>query len=173
MLREIVPGLTRVVVLWNPAVPDKVVEWKHMEPTARALKLELLSAEVRAVGDFDGAFERIKMMRAGALIALGEPLVSMQRGRIIEFARQIHLPAIFNWREAVDEGALIAYGPDISDLYRRAATYVDKILKGAKPGDLPIEQPTRFDFVVNRRTANALGLKIPDSILLRADKVVE
>ncbi|MEK6244843.1 MAG: ABC transporter substrate-binding protein [Pseudomonadota bacterium] len=173
LLKEIVPRLSRVAVLWNPNIPDKVVEWKEMEQPARALKLELLSIEVRAPADFDQAFESARRLRPEALIALGEPLVFTQRGRVIQFAAQARLPAIFNWREAAEEGALIAYGPDISDLYRRSATYIDKILKGAKPGDLPIEEPARFDFVVNRKTANALGVTLPQSILLRADRVIE
>jgi putative ABC transport system substrate-binding protein len=173
LLKEIVPRLSRVAVLWNPAVPDKVVEWKEMEPIAKALKLELLSVEVRTPADFDGAFENIRRLHPQALIALGEPLLSTQRGRVIAFTNKSRVPAMFNWREAVEEGALIAYGPDISDLYRRAATYVDKILKGAKPGDLPIEEPARFDFVVNGRTAKMLGISLPNSILVRADKVIE
>jgi putative tryptophan/tyrosine transport system substrate-binding protein len=173
LLKEIVPGLTRVAVLWNPNVPDKLVEWKQMEPPARVLKLELLSIEVRTPADFDLAFESVRRLRPEALIALGEPLVFSQRGRVIQFAAEARLPAIFNWREAVEEGALIAYGPDIADLYRRSASYIDKILKGAKPGDLPIEEPIRFDFVVNRKTANALGVTLPQSILLRADRVIE
>ena len=173
LLKEMVPRLSRVAVLWNPTVPDKVVEWKEMEPVAKALKLELLSVEVRTPADFDGAFETIKRLHPQALIALGEPLMSTQRGRVIEFTNKARVPAIFNWREAVEEGALIAYGPDISDLYRRAAIYVDKILKGAKAGDLPIEEPARFDFVVNGKTAKMLGLTIPNTILVRADRVIE
>ena len=173
LLKEITPRLARVAVLWNPAVLDKVVEWKEMESSARAMKLDLLSVEVRSAADFDRAFEGIKGMRPQGLIALGEPLVFGQRGRIIEFAAKARLPTIFNWREAVEEGALIAYGPDIADLYRRAAAYVDKVLRGAKPGDLPIEEPMRFDFAVNLKTARALGLTIPQSILVRADRVTE
>ena len=173
LLKEIMPRLSRVAVLWNPSVPDKLLEWKEMEQPARALKLELLSIEVRAPADFDQAFVSARRLRPEALIALGEPLVFTQRGRVIQFAAQDRLPAIFNWREAAEEGALIAYGPDISDLYRRSAVYIDKILKGAKPGDLPIEEPSRFDFVVNRKTANALAVTLPQSILLRADRVIE
>lgn len=173
LLKEIVPRLSRVAVLWNPNVPDKVIEWKEMQQRARALKLELLSIEVRAPGDFDQAFESARRLRPEALIALGEPLVFTQRGRVIQFAAQARLPAIFNWREAAEEGALIAYGPDISDLYRRSAVYIHKILNGAKPGDLPIEEPARFDFVVNRKVANALGVTLPQSILISADRVIE
>ena len=173
LLKELTPQSSRIAVFWNPNVPDKMVEWKEMQGPARAMKLDLLSVEVRSAADFDRAFESMQGMRLHGLIALGEPLVFGQRGRIIEFATKARLPTIFNWREAVEEGALIAYGPDIADLYRRAAAYVDKILRGAKPGDLPIEQPTRFDFAINIKTAKALGLTIPQSILLRADRVIE
>jgi putative ABC transport system substrate-binding protein len=173
LLKEIMPRLSRVAVLWNSGVPDKVVEWKEMEGPARALKIELQSIEVRVAADFDQAFERAKRSHPQALIALGEPLVFAQRGRIIEFTNRMRLPAMFNWREAVEGGALISYGPDLTDLYRRAATHIAKILKGAKPGDLPIEEPTRFDCVVNLKTAKALGIKIPNSILVQATKVIE
>jgi len=173
LLKEIKPRIARVAVLWNPAVPDKVIEWKEMEGPARALKIEMLSVEVRNPSDFDRAFEDIRRLRPDALIALGEPLMRSQMKQVIEFAARVRVPAIFNWREAVDQGALIAYGPDIADLYRRAATYVEKILKGAKPGDLPIEEPTRFDFVVNLKTAKALGIRIPESILVGAETVSE
>lgn len=173
LLKEILPRLSRVAVLWNPAIPDKVIEWKEMQGPARAMKIELQSIEVRAPADFDQAFESARRVRAEALMALGEPLVFSQRGRVIEFTAQARLPAIFAWRETVEAGALISYGPDISDLYRRAATYVDKILRGAKPGDLPIEEPARFDFAVNLKTAKALGVTIPQSVLVRADRVIE
>ena len=173
LLKEIAPRLSRVAVLWNPTVPDKVVEWKEMEAPARAMKLELLSIEVRSAAEFERAFERMAVLKPEGLIALGEPLVFGQRGRIIEFAAKARLPTIFNWREAAEEGALIAYGPDIADLYRRAALYVDKILRGAKPGELPIEEPVRFDFLVNLKTAKSLGLTIPPSLLVRADRVIE
>jgi putative ABC transport system substrate-binding protein len=173
LLKEVKPRLARVAVLWNPGVPDKVVEFKEMAGPARAMNLELLSVEVRSAADFERAFEHLRGLQADGLIALGEPLIFNQRAHVIEFARQARLATIFNWREAVEDGALIGYGPDIADLYRRAALYVDKILRGAKPGDLPIEEPSRFDFVVNLKTARALGLNIPQSLLVRADKVID
>ncbi|HUQ74580.1 MAG TPA: ABC transporter substrate-binding protein [Burkholderiales bacterium] len=173
LLKEIKPGLSRVAVLWNPGIPDKVIEWKEIQGPANAMKLELLSVEVRSPQDFEPAFEALRGLRPDGLIALGEPLVFVQRRRIADFALQGRVATVFNWREAVEDGALIAYGPDIADLYRRAALYVDKILRGAKPGDLPIEEPTRFDFVVNLKTARALGLTIPQTLLARADKVIE
>ncbi len=173
LLKEIVPRLARVAVFWNPAVPDKQIEWREMTEPARQLKIELLSLEVRSALDFEPAFENALRLRAEAVIGLGEPLVYANRARIIEFANRARLPSIFNWREAAQGGALVAYGPDIVDLYRRAGAYVDKILKGAKPGDLPIEQPVRFDFAVNLQTARALGRAVPQSVLLRADEVIQ
>jgi putative ABC transport system substrate-binding protein len=172
ILKEVVPRLSRVAVIWNPAVPDKVVEWKEIEGPARALKIELQSVEVRVSADFDKAFERIKLLRPGALLVLAEPLAFSQRKNVVRFAAQARLPTMFAWREAVDDGALIAYGPDVSDLYRRAATYIAKILQGAKPADLPIEEPARFDFAINMNTAKALGIRIPNSILVQATKVI-
>jgi putative ABC transport system substrate-binding protein len=173
ILKEIVPGLARVAVLWNPAVPDKVVELAEMEAPARKLGLQLQPAEVRGPEEFERAFTTIVSGRPQALITLGEPLMIVHRPLILGFVEKHRLPSIFNWREFVEAGALISYGPSIPDLYRRAATYVDKILKGAKPGELPIEEPRRFDLVVNLRTARALGLTIPSSVLVRADHIIE
>lgn len=173
LLTEVVPRLTRVAVLWNPSVPDKVVEWQQMDAPARKMGLQLHSVEVRGPEDFAKAFAVIKNGRPQAMITLGEPLTFSQRTLILDFVSKHQIPAIFNWREFVEAGALIAYGPSISDLYRRAATYVHRILQGAKPGDLPIQEPTQFELVVNVRTAKALGLTIPPSLLLRADYVIE
>lgn len=173
ILKEIAPGLSRVAVLWNPALPDKVMEWQEMQGPARALGLELLSIEVRAAADAGAALARAAGLRAEALIVLPEPLAFSQKERVIAFAAKARLPTIYAWHEAAEAGALIAYGADISDLYRRSAIYVDKILRGAKPGDLPIEQPTKFDLAVNLKTAKALGLRVPQSILLRADRLIE
>ena len=173
LLKELVPRLTRVAVIWNPTIPDKVIEWKEMVAPARALKIELLSVEVHAATDFEQAIESVRRLRAEAIIGLPDPLVFANKGRIIEFATRARLPSIFAWSEAVEGGALIAYGPNIVDLYRRSATYIVKILKGAKPGDLPIEEPSRFDFAVNMKTAKALGVAVPNSILVRAEKIIE
>lgn len=173
LLTEVVPRLTWVAVLWNPSVPDKVVEWQQMDAPARKMGLQLHSVEVRGPEDFAKAFAVIKSGRPQAMITLGEPLTFSQRTLILDFVSKHQIPAIFNWREFVEAGALIAYGPSISDLYRRAATYVHRILQGAKPGDLPIQEPTQFELVVNVRTAKALGLTIPPSLLLRADYVIE
>ena len=173
ILKEIVPGLSRVGILWNPAVPDKVVEWQQMEAPARRLGLQLHSAEARGPEEFERAFGTIRAARMQAVITLGEPLMYGHRALLIDFVTKQNLPAIFNWREFVEAGALIAYGPSISDLYRRAASYVHKILTGAKPGELPIEEPRQFELAINLRTAKALGVTIPTSLLIRAEHVVE
>ena len=173
ILKELVPRMTRVVVLWNSSVPDKLVEFDEMQAPARALGLELRSIEVRTPEDFPPAFDAIARAKPGGLIGLGEPLVYAHRNAISEFALRNRLPVILNWREAVDAGTLVSYGPNIADLYRRAAGYVDRILKGAKPADIPIEQPTKFELAVNVKTARALGLTVPPTLRLRADHIVE
>ena len=146
---------------------------KGAEVAARALGVRLQFLEVRGPADFDRAFSDMTGARAGALTVLPSAMFFGERNRLVALAAKNRLPAVFPWREAVDAGGLMAYGPNIADLYRRAATYVDKVLKGAKPGDLPVEQPTKFDLVINLKTAKALGLMIPPSLLARADHVVE
>jgi putative ABC transport system substrate-binding protein len=173
LLKEIVPGLSRVAVIWNPSVPDKVLEWSQSEGPARALGIGLQSLEVGSSADFDGAFEAIRRDIAKAILVFGEPLTFANMSRIVAFGSAARLPTMFSWREAALEGSLIAYGPSITENYRRAAEYVAKILRGAKPADLPVEQPTKFELVVNLKTAKALGITIPQSILLRADEVIE
>ena len=169
----IAPRIVRVAVLWNPAVVDKVLEWKLMQDPARALGLELRSVEVRAPADFPAAFEAIARGKTDGLITLGEPLTFGHRATIMEFARFARLPTIFNWGDTVESGALVAYGPSVADLYRRAAVYVDKILRDAQPADLPVEQPRQFELAIDVKTAKALGLTVPPSLLLRADQIVE
>jgi putative tryptophan/tyrosine transport system substrate-binding protein len=173
ILKELVPRLTRVAVLMNPAVPDKRLESEHMQAAARELKLEVIAIEVRSPDDFRSAFQAITRVKPDGLIALAEPLVFANRQAIIDFARDARLPAMFAWRQAVSTGALVSYGPDIVDLHRRAAGYVDRILRGARPAELPVEQPSKFEFAVNLKTAKALDIAVPASILLRADQVVE
>ncbi len=173
LLKELSASLRRVAVLWNPSVPDKVIEWEQMQAPAHALGLQLESIEARTPGDVDGALKSVARARPEGVIILGEPLMYANRTRVAEFANANRIPAIFNWREAATAGGLISYGPNIADNNRRAATYVDKILKGAKPADLPVEQPTKFELVINLKTAKALGLTIPPSLLLRADEVIE
>ena len=173
LLKEFVPGLNRVAVLWNPGNPGKVGDWREVQVAARALRVTVQSREVRSRDEFEKTFNVISKDRPDALFALGDPLILDQRGRIVAFAAKNRLPAIYEHRVYADAGGLVAYGPDFRELYRRAASYVDRILRGAKPADLPVEQPTKFELVINLKTAKALGLTIPPSLLLRADQVIE
>ena len=173
LLKEIAPGAARIAVLWNPTDPGKALEFHETDAAARALGIALQSIEVKQDADFDGAFASIASTRPDALITLAEPLTITHRGRIIDFVARSKLPSMFELREFADGGGLIAYGPNLVDLFRRAAIYVDKIFKGAKPADLPVEQPTRFELVINLKTARALGLTISPPLLLRADQVIQ
>jgi putative ABC transport system substrate-binding protein len=173
LLKEAVPKLTHVVVLANPANPPTAGFLTEAERAGRSLGVQLRIVEARSPNDLDGAFSTIKKERAGALLVIADPLVVNNRSRIVAFAASSRLPAMYPYSLFVGVGGLMSYGVNIPDLARRAATYVDKILKGAKPGDLPVEQPTRFELVVNLKTAKALGMTIPQSVLMRADKVIE
>lgn len=173
LIKAIVPKLSRVAVLWNSGNPTSTLNWKEIQIPARKLEVQLQSLEVRGSSDFDKAFENATRARAGALAIMPDPMMLTSIKRIADLAAVSRLPSIYHLGEFVDAGGLAAYGPDRSDLFRRAAIYVDKILKGAKPSDLPIEQPTKFELVINLKTAKALGLTIPQSVLLRADRVIE
>jgi putative tryptophan/tyrosine transport system substrate-binding protein len=173
LLREAVPRLERIAVLFNPDVPGKITEWNQAQVAASTLRIELQSVQVRAATEFERAFEAIVAGRAGALMVLGEPLMFNHRARIATFAVQHRLPLVGFWREFAESGALLSHGPSLTDNMRRAAVYVDKILKGTKPSDLPVEQPTKFELVINLKTAKALGLTIPQSLLGRADQIIE
>ena len=173
LLKEIAPGVSRVAVLWNPTDPGKALEFRETGEGARRLGIALQSFEVKRSADIDGAFTAIAGARPDALVTLAEPLTIAHRGRIIEFVTRSKLPSMFELKEFADDGGLITYGPNLLDLFRRAATYADKILRGAKPADLPVEQPTQFEMVINLKTARALGLAIPQSLLLRAAHVIE
>jgi putative ABC transport system substrate-binding protein len=174
LLREAVPGLSRVAALWNPDVRGALLDYKETEGAARLLRLELQSVEVSRAEDLDRAFSAVTKQRAQALVLPGaNPVGFINRGKIATFAQRNRLPSMYPTREYVEAGGLMSYGPSLPDLFRRAATYVDKILKGAKPADLPIEQPTKFELVINLKTAKALGLTIPPSLLQRADQVIE
>jgi len=176
LLKQAVPGVSRVAVLWDPgAFPERTAKdmRKEVKVAARALGVRLQFIEARGPDDFDRAFSEMTRARAGALTVLGGSMLFSERKRLVDLAAKNRLPAVYPWREGVDAGGLMAYGPNVADLFRRAATYVDKILKGAKPGDLPIEQPTKFELVINLKTAKALGLTIPRSLLQRADQVIE
>jgi putative ABC transport system substrate-binding protein len=146
---------------------------KAADVAARALGVRLQFVEARGPEDFDRAFSEMTRARAGALAVSSGSMFVNERRRLVDLAAKNRLPAVYPWREVVDAGGLMAYGPDLADLFRRAATYVDRILKGAKPGDLPVEQPTKFELVINLKTAKALGLTIPPSLLGRADQVIQ
>ena len=173
LIKEMVPALSAVAVLWNPQSASSTLYWKEIQLPARQLGLQLHSLEIRSPDDLDKAFEDATRRRAGALVVTGDPVITANLKRIAGLAAKSRLPSIYQSSDFADAGGLVAYGPDRDDLYRRAATYVDKILKGAKPGDLPIEQPTKLELVVNLKTAKALGITIPQSVRFRADRVIE
>ena len=173
LLKEVVPGVSRVAVLWNAANPYAVLNMRETEAAARTLGVQVQSLEVRGPDDFESALPAAIRGRAGALIVVDDPLTLTYRVRIVDFAARNRLPAMYGFREYAEAGGLMAFGASLADLGRRAATYVDKILKGAKPADLPVEQPTKFELVINLKTAKALGLTIPQSVLLRADQIIE
>jgi putative tryptophan/tyrosine transport system substrate-binding protein len=172
LLREVVPRLRRVAIMVDVGFAQGVLEMGEVEATARTLGLEVTPLEIRRAEDIAAAFTALKA-QADALYVVVNALVSTNRTRIITLALGARLPTIFNTRDFVQVGGLMSYGPNYSDLFRRAAEYVDKILRGTKPGDIPVEQPTKFDLVLNLTTAKALGLAIPESFLLRADEVIE
>ena len=160
--------------LWNPDVRGNLLDYKETEGAARSLRLQLQSVEMSRAEDLDRAFSAITNQRAQALVLPTGNLVGFtNRAQIASFAQRNRLPTMFAQKEYVDAGGLMAYGPSTLDMFRRAAIYVDKILKGAKPADLPVEQPTKFELVINLKTAKALGLTIPPSLLLRADQVIQ
>jgi len=173
LLKEIVPALSHVAVLWNPQSVNATLNWKEIQQPARQLGIQLHSLEVRSPNEFDQALEDAIRARAGALVTLADPVTGANLKRIAGLAAKSRLPSIYHDSAFADAGGLVTYGAHRPDLYRRAATYVDKILKGAKPGDLPIEQPTKFELVVNLKTAKALGITIPQSVRFRADRVIE
>jgi putative ABC transport system substrate-binding protein len=174
LLREVVPGLSRVAILWNPEIRGAVLDYHETEGVARSLRLQLQSIEVSRSDELDRALSAVTTGRAEALIVPAvNPIAFVDRDKIARFAQRARLPSIFGTRDYVDAGGLMAYGPSVADQYRRAAAYVDKILKGAKPGDLPVQQPTKFELVINLKTAKILGLTIPQSLVQRADHVIQ
>ena len=170
-LKEAVPSLARVAVLWNPDHPDG--EYRSAESAGRRLGIQVQSLEARRLADLDGAFEAATRARAEALMVVPSRFMSINRDRILGFAQKQRLPLVSGWGPWVHAGGLMSYGPDLDVLARRAATHVDKILKGAKPADLPVEQPTKFQLVINAKTAKALGLTIRPSLLAGADQIIE
>ena len=173
LLKATVPGLTRVAVISDPATPSHRPALKAVEEAGRILNQRVQSLSVRSVTEFDGAFSSAVQERAGAVLVLSTPLYIGAAKRLAELAVVHKIPTMFGPREHVEVGGLLSYSPDRADLYRRAAGYVDKILRGAKPAEMPVEQATKFELVINLKTAKALGLTIPPSLLLRADQVIE
>ena len=173
LLRETVPRVSRVAILWNPSNPGNAHQLRGAEAAASALGMRLQPVEVRAPVEIDGAFATMTRERVGALVVLLDALFYDQRARIVDLAARNRLPAVYGYSVFTDAGGLMAYGASRFALPRSAAAYVDKILKGAKPADLPVEQPTKFELVINLKTAKALGLAIPPSVLGRADQVIQ
>jgi putative tryptophan/tyrosine transport system substrate-binding protein len=173
LLKELVPRLARVAVIWNAANPYPALVFKETQAAGRTLGIEVQSLEVRGSNDFDGAFEAARRQRPEALITVEDPLTITHRKLIVDFTAEQRLPAVHGVREFVAAGGLLSYGASLDDLFRRAAGYVDKILKGVKPADLPVLQPTKFELVINLKTAKALGLEVPPMLLARADEVIE
>jgi putative ABC transport system substrate-binding protein len=173
LLRQVMPSLRRFAVMGNGGSPMIVLELREVQATARSLGLDVSTLEIGRPDDIPPAFEAALKDRAEALYVCADPLVNNNRVRIVSLAQDARLATMFGEREHVDAGGLMSYGPNLPDLFRRAGDYVDKILRGTKPGDLPVEQPTKFDLVINLKSAKALGLTIPESFLLRADEVIE
>ena len=173
LLKEAVPRLNRVAVVWNSQNVANIEEWKVIQSAARTLGVALESFSIGQASDLLNAFTTIPKYRPGGLITILDSLIGPYRQMIAKFALEQRIPSVLSLRDYAEFGGLMSYGPSLPEIYRRAATYVDKLLKGAKPGDLPIEQPTKFELVINLKTAKALGLSVPKTILLRADQVLE
>jgi putative ABC transport system substrate-binding protein len=173
LLREAIPSASRVALLWNPDNAANAVQHEELRLAAPALGIRLIALEAASADQLDAALSRLEQERPDALMVLGERVHQLRITDIIAFAARTRLPAMYQLRENVEAGGLMSYGVSLADLFRRAAVHVDRILRGARPGDLPVEQPTRFELVVNVRTARALGLAIPPSVLLRADHLIE
>ena len=173
LLKEVLPRLSRVAVLWNADNPYSALVFKETKTGGQILGIEVQPLDVRTPDDFDGTFEVARRQRPDALITVEDPLTVDQRKRIADFALGQQLPSLHGVREFVAAGGLMSYGASLADLFRRAAGYVDKVLRGAQPADLPVQQPTKFEFVINLKTASALGLQIPDKLVALADEVIE
>src|SRR6516165_1183052 len=173
LLIEVVPKLSRLAVLWNPTSALMRSYWNVIEASAPALHIELQSLEVQDPNELDGAFDAMTRQHADGLLVLSDSFTTLYRARLTELAAKHNLPAIYGHSQYIEAGGLMSYGPSLSDTYGRAAEFVDKILKGAQPADLPSEQPTKFELIINLGTAKTLGLEIPPTLLARADKVIE
>jgi putative ABC transport system substrate-binding protein len=172
LLKETIPGVSRAALIWNPANPAMHTDWSLTEATARKLGIKVRPLELKAAGDLDSIFDAILRDRPEALIVVADPLTLLLRAQIVQFAARHGLPAVYGMREFVEAGGLMSYGTSVPDHFRRAGYYVDRLLKGTRPADLPVEQPAKFDMVINEKAAQALGLKLPQSVLLRADEVI-
>ena len=173
LIKETVPKLSRVAVLWDPKAPRSVQQWKESQLQAKELGLQLHSMEVSSVNNFENAFKEATKARSTALAVLQSPFTSTYQKQITDLATKHRLPAIYPREDFVASGGLMSYGADRAEPYRRVASMVDKILKGTKPADLPVEQPTKFELVINLKTAKALGLTIPPVVMMRAEKVIK
>jgi putative ABC transport system substrate-binding protein len=173
LLKEAAPKIARVGVLWDTLVPDNTLDFKTTQLAARVLRLKLLSIEVQSAEDLEGALSTAAKQRLDALVVIGGGITNIHQKKIVAFEIKNRLPAIHETLRSAEAGGLMAYGVNFADLFRRAATYVDKILKGAKPADLPVEQPKKFEFIINLKTAKQIGLTIPPNVLARADKVIK
>jgi len=173
LLREVVPKISHVAVLWNPTSPLQVVGERETQAAAHAMKIKVLSLGVQADEQFDDAFAKINRERPGALLVLADRLFLHHRARIMEFATKHRLPGVHAYVELVEAGGLMSYGPSYAGMHRRAAYFVDRILKGTKPDDLPVEAPAKFELVINLKAAKQIGVTIPPSVLYRADRVIK
>ena len=173
LLREVLPRVSHVAVLWNAASPVQVIQERETRAAAQVLGMKYLSLGVRTREEIEEAFAALVRERPGALLVLADRLFLHHRARIMDFAAQHRLPGVHAYRELVEAGGLMSFGPSYAGMHRRAAYFVDRILKGAKPGDLPVERPARFELIINLKAAKVLGLTIPPSLLLRADEVIE
>lgn len=171
LMKDISPGLMRIAVIWNENASGHRFQMKEMEPASRVLGLELKSVPIQKAGDIDAALRSV--MQTQAVVTMDDPVIQSNRGRIVDWGMRERIPVMGEFRPMAVAGALMTYGPDQVDLWRRSAAYVDKILKGAKPADLPVEQPTKFELVINLKTAKALGIAVPPTLIARADEVIE
>jgi putative ABC transport system substrate-binding protein len=173
LLREVLPTVSRVTVLWNPDNQSLLAELREIRAAAQVLGMAVHALEVRTPGELDETFRAIVRESPGALLVMADRLFLHNRQRIMDFATKQRLPGVYAYRELVEAGGLMSFGPSYPGMHRRAAYYVDRILKGAKPGDLPVERPTTFNLVINLKAAKALGLTIPPAVLARADEIIQ
>jgi putative ABC transport system substrate-binding protein len=173
LLRAVVPTASRIAVMWNPQNQAHLVAMREVETAARSLQIRIQALEVRTVADLEPRFVAITREQPAALWVLDDTVTAAQRQQIADFAMRHRLPSMYLWRFYLEAGGLMSYGPSLPDLFRRASFYVDRILKGARPGDLPVEQPTKFVLIINRKTATTLGVTIPEALLLQADEVMD